>query len=216
MDSRFICQMEKVLDIYEKDYDKEYPVINFDERPCQLIEDIIQPIPLKEGQVKREDYHYERKGTAVVLGAIEALNGKRIMEVRERKTKADYCEFMKKLSKAYPKAKKIVLIQDNLNTHNASSFYEVLAAPEAFKLASRFEMVYTPKKASWLNMIEIEFSALSKQCLDRRIGDLKTLSREVEKWTEARNQKKVKIQWQFTKCHAREKFQRSYDEIVRD
>jgi transposase len=165
--------MQRVLDCYEKPYNADYPVVCFDERSCQLIEEVMQPLPTKEGSPKREDYHYKRNGTAAVLAAIEPLTGKRIMDVREQKTKKDYAEFMKELVRHYPKAKKIILIQDNLNTHNPSSFYENMPAREAFALSQRFEMIYTPKKASWLNMAEIEFSALSKQCLDRRIGELK-------------------------------------------
>jgi hypothetical protein len=138
--------MEKVLDCYETPYNADYPVLCFDERPCQLIEDVMQPIPTKEGQPKREYYHYERNGTATVLAAIEPLIGKRIVEVRKQKTKKDYAEFMKEVSAQYHKAKKIILIQDNLNTHNPSSFYENMPAKEAFELSQRFEMIYTPKK----------------------------------------------------------------------
>ena len=205
--------MEKVLDCYEKPYNSDYPVICFDERPCQLIEDVMQPMPINEGQPKREDYHYKRNGTATVLAAIEPLTGKRIVDVREQKTKKDYAEFINEVAMQYPKAKKIILIQDNLNTHNPSSFYENMPAKEAFALSKRFEMIYTPKKASWLNMAEIEFSALSKQCLDRRIGDLKILKKEVNSWTKKRNKDKVKINWQFTKNNAREKFRRFYKDI---
>lgn len=205
--------MEQVLDCYEKPYDENYPVLCFDERPCQLIEDVLEPMAIKEGKPKREDYHYKRNGTAVVLAAVEPLKGKRIAEVRAQKTKKDYAEFMNELANAYPKAKKIILIQDNLNTHNPSSFYENMPAEKAFKLSQRFEMVYTPKKASWLNMAEIEFSALSKQCLDRRIGDLKTLTKEVSAWTKKRNKDKIKINWQFTQNNARQKFKRFYKSI---
>ncbi len=206
--------MERVLDCYERPCDPNYPVVCFDERPCQLIEDILQPMPMQEGQPKREDYHYKRNGTAVVLAAVEPREGKRFIEVREQKTKTDYAEFMKKLSEQYPKAKKIILVQDNLNTHNPSSFYENMTAKEAFELSQRFEMIYTPKKASWLNMAEIEFSALSKQCLDRRIGNLKTLTKEVTAWAKKRNKDKVRINWQFTKKNAREKFERFYHDII--
>lgn len=205
--------MEKVLDLYEKPYDSDYPVICFDERPCQLIEDIVQPMPVKEGQEKREDYHYKRNGTCAVLVAVEPLSGRRLMEVYQRKTKQDYSDFMQKLSEAYPNAKRIILVQDNLNTHNSSSFYENLPPEEAFALSQRFEMVYTPKKGSWLNMAEIEFSALSKQCLDRRIGDIGILREEVRVWARDRNRKKVQIFWQFTKSKAREKFGRFYEKI---
>jgi len=213
INSAFVANMERVLDCYEKPYDPEYPVVCFDERPCQLIEDVVQPMPAKEGQDRREDYHYKRNGTAVVLAAVEPLVGARVIEVREQKTKKDYSEFMQKVADAYPDAKKIILIQDNLNTHNSSSFYENLPPEQAFALSSRFEMIYTPKKASWLNMAEIEFSALSKQCLDRRIGNIQILKKEVKIWTKARNKKKVKIDWQFTKTKARDKFDRFYKEI---
>jgi len=205
--------MEQVLDVYEQEYDVKRPVLCFDERPCQLIGDVLVPIPIMAGQPKREDYHYERNGTCVVLLAVEPLSGKRIVDVREQKTKKDYAAFMNRVAQEYQQAEKIVLIQDNLNTHNPSSFYEVFEAPEAFALSQRFEMVYTPKKASWLNMAEIEFSALSKQCLDRRIADMKTLAKEVYAWMKKRNRLKVTIDWQFTKNKARNKFQRFYEHI---
>ena len=205
--------MEQVLDVYERAYDEKRPVLCFDERPCQLIGDVLIPLPIKPGQSKREDYHYERNGTCVVLLAVEPLTGKRIVDVREQKTKKDYAAFMKTVAQEYSQAEKIVLIQDNLNTHNPSSFYEVFEAAEAFALSQRFEMVYTPKKASWLNMAEIEFSALSKQCLDRRIADMKILAKEVYAWMKKRNRLKVKIHWQFTINKARDKFQGPYQHI---
>ena len=205
--------MEKVLDIYEQPYDSRRPIICFDERPCQLIGDILVPIPMKPGQELRQDYHYKRNGTCVVLLANEPLTGKRIVNVRERKTKRDYAEFMKQVAQKYRQADKIILVQDNLNTHNPSSFYEAFSAKEAFELSQRFEMIYTPKKASWLNMAEIEFSALSRQCLDRRISEMPALAKEVYAWSKQRNQKRVTITWQFTKNKAREKFQRFYRTI---
>ena len=205
--------MEKVLDIYEQPYDSRRPIICFDERPCQLIGDILVPIPMKPGQELRQDYHYKRNGTCVVLLANEPLTGKRIVNVRERKTKRDYAEFMKQVAQKYRQADKIILVQDNLNTHNPSSFYEAFSAKEAFELSQRFEMIYTPKKASWLNMAEIEFSALSKQCLDRRISEMPVLAKEVYAWSKQRNQKRVTITWQFIKNKAREKFQRFYRTI---
>ncbi len=205
--------MEQVLDVYERPYDSRQPVICFDERPCQLLSDVLMPIPMKQGRVERQDYHYKRNGTAVVLMAVEPLAGHRIVKVTERKTKKDYAEFMKSLASRYPDVEKIVLVQDNLNTHNPSSFYEVFDAPEAFALSQRFEMVYTPKKASWLNMAEIELSALSKQCLDRRIAQRRILSKEVMTWSGKRNRLRTRITWQFTKSIAREKLYRHYDII---
>lgn len=205
--------MENVLDVYERPYNPENPVICFDERPCQLINDVLVPVPVQPGKPRREDYHYERKGTCVVLLAIEPLTGKRVVEVSERKAKADYARFMKKVVKAFSKARKITLVQDNLNTHNPSSFYENMKPQKALELSQRFEMVYTPKKASWLNMAEIEFSALSKQCLDRRIGNLGKMIKEVERWTSYRNKKKIKINWQFTNQKARDKFSKQYQGV---
>jgi hypothetical protein len=205
--------MEQVLDIYERPYDPDYPVICFDERPCQLLGDVLMPIPMKPGRVERQDYEYKRNGTCVVLMAVEPLAGRRTITVTERRTKIDYAEFMKALAASYPAAEKIVLVQDNLNTHNPSSFYEAFPAAEAFALAQRFEMVYTPKKASWLNMAEIELSALSKQCLDRRIAEIKTLAAQVGSWTKQRNRIKAGISWNFTKNDARIKLSRHYDTI---
>jgi len=202
--------MEEVLDVYEQDYNPKKPVICFDERPCQLIGDIIAPIPMKKGQVLRQDDRYKRNGTCCVMIAIEPLAGKRIVAVKERKTKKDYADFMKQLERKYHKAYKVVLVQDNLNTHNPSSFYEAFSPEYAFWLTQRFHMVYTPKKASWLNMAEIELSALSKQCLDRRIDNIKTLSAEVYVWAKQRNRQRTTISWQFTKNIAREKLSRHY------
>lgn len=205
--------MEEILDVYERDYDPKRPVICFDERPCQLIDNVLAPIPMKPGRVQRQDHHYKRNGTCVVMMAFEPLAGRRIVDVRERKTKKDYAKFMKKLEQAYPESEKIILVQDNLNTHNPSSFYETFSPKGAFRLSQRFQVVYTPKKASWLNMAEIELSALSKQCLDRRIGDVKTLSKEVHACVEQRNRQKATVSWQFTKNDARDKFGRFYHSI---
>ena len=171
------------------------------------------PIPMKQGRVERQDYHYERNGTCAVLMAVEPLAGHRIVKVRERKTKKDYADFMKDVASHYPDADKIILVQDNLNTHNPSSFYELFDAPEAFALSQRFEMAYTPKKASWLNMAEIELSALSKQCLDRRIAQRRILTKEVLAWSAKRNRFQTRITWQFTKSKAREKLGRLYNII---
>jgi transposase len=205
--------MEQVLDVYEQSYDPRRPVVCFDERPCQLIGNILMPITMKPGRIERQDYHYKRHGICVVLMAVEPLAGCRIVKVTEQKTKKDYAEFMKQLAAYYRDAEKIVLIQDNLNTHNPSSFYEVFDAPEAFALSQRFEMVYTPKKASWLNMAEIELSALSKQCLDRRIAQRRVLTKEVMTWFGKRNRLRTKITWQFTKNIARVKLGRFYNII---
>ena len=206
--------MEQVLDIYERPYDPAYPVVCFDERPCQLLGDVLMPIPMKPGRVERQDYEYKRNGTCVVLMAVEPLAGRRVVTVTKRRTKNDYAGFMKALAASYPDAVRITLVQDNLNTHNPSSFYENFPAAKAFDLAQRFEMVYTPKKASWLNMAEIELSALSKQCLDRRIAEIDTLNTEVTAWTKRRNRLKAGISWNFTKNDARQKLSRLYNTIT--
>ena len=206
----FLWQMEAVLHLYHLPYDPMYPVVCFDERPCQLIDDTIAPIPMEPAKPKREDYHYKRNGVASLFIAFEPLTGKRIVELRPRRTKVDYAHFLKQVAQYYSSATKIRLVQDNLNTHDPSSFYQTFEASAAFELTQRFEMYYTPKKGSWLNMVEIELSVLSKQCLSRRIGELSELDQEVTAWAEARNRKKVSVNWQFTLNQARQKFQRFY------
>ena len=205
--------MEHILDIYEQPYDPRRPVVCFDERPGQLLGDVLMPIPMKPGRAERQDYQYKRNGTAMVLMAVEPLAGYRMVKVTEQRTKQDYAAYMKELAAQYPAADKIVLVQDNLNTHTPSAFYEVFAAPEAFVLAQRFEMAYTPKKASWLNMAEIELSALAKQCLDRRIAQRRILTKEVMAWVTKRNRLQTKITWHFTKSKAREKLNSAYESI---
>lgn len=205
--------MERVIDLYEKDYDEQYPILSLDERPCQLLDNIMTPLLPKPGSCAKEDYHYKRMGTCCVLMAIEPKTGKRIVEVRETRKKTDYKEFLEKVAESYPNAKKITVIQDNLNTHNPSSFYENMEPKNAFDLMNRFDMVYTPKKASWLNVIEIEFAALSKQCLDRRIPTTEELRKEVLSWTAQREADEIKINWLFSKEKARKKMSSKYDKI---
>jgi hypothetical protein len=203
--------MENILHLYELPYDPKRPLICFDERPCQLIEDVLVPLPMEPGKTKREDYHYKRNGVCTVFIAFEPLTGQRFVQVRQRRTKKDYAEFMQELAEShYPSAEKIVLVQDNLNTHSPGSFYEAFRPEEAFALAQRFEMHYTPIKASWLNMVEIELSVLSKQCLDRRIGDIEILEREVLTWARQRSDQRTTVQWQFTQVKARHKFKKFY------
>jgi hypothetical protein len=203
--------MENILHLYELPYDPKRPLICFDERPCQLIEDVLVPLPMEPGKTKREDYHYKRNGVCTVFIAFEPLTGQRFVQVRQRRTKKDYAEFMQELAEShYPSAEKIVLVQDNLNTHSPGSFYEAFRPEEAFALAQRFEMHYTPIKASWLNMVEIELSVLSKQCLDRRIGDIEILEREVLTWARQRSDQRTTVQWQFTQVKARDKFKKFY------
>jgi hypothetical protein len=202
--------MEDVLDQYEQSYDPKHPLICFDERPCQLIGDILVPIPMKPGKPKKEDYEYERKGICSVFIAFNPHKGKRTTCVKEHRTKVDYADFMKNLALQYPDAESFKVVQDNLNTHSASSFYEAFSPEEAFKLAKKFEFHFTPKKGSWLNMAEIELSALSRQCLNRRIGDINILHKEVAAWENERNRARTTVRWQFGKNKAREKLHRHY------
>ena len=215
MTSDFIWHMEDVLDLYEQPYDPKRPVICFDERPCQLIGDVIIPIPLKPGSPTKEHYEYVRNGTCCIFLAFEPCAGKRLICVNKRRTKVDYANFMKKLAEHYPDAETILLIQDNLNTHTAGSFYEAIPPDDAFKLSKRFEYHYTPKKGSWLNMAEIELAALSKQCLDQRIPHIDQLEREVLAWARTRNQKRITVNWTFAQHHAREKLQRHYNNVIK-
>ena len=154
MDGIFIAKMEQILWLYAQPYEENYPVVCFDERPCFLIGDKVEPTAMQTGKVKKEHYAYEKHGSCALLAAIEPLTGKRLAQVHEQRTKKEYCLFMQALAKMYPEAIKIRLVQENLNTHNFSSFYENLPADEAFELAQKFEIYYTPKSASWLNMIE--------------------------------------------------------------
>lgn len=208
--------MEHLLSLYAQPYDAQHPVICFDERPCFLIGDQIAPLMMQSGRVRREHYAYEKNGSCALLAAIEPLTGERLAQVKPQRTKKEYTEFCQALSACYPKAKKIRLVQDNLNTHNASSFYEHLPAQEAFALAERFEFHYTPKSASWLNMIEIEFSVLSRQCLDRRIPTQEQLEKEVLALVKERAEKKIKITWQFSIEMARTKLNKHYQRVNPD
>jgi hypothetical protein len=168
---------------------------------------------MREGRPKRFDYEYERAGTACLLVAFEPLTGRRIVETSRQRTKADYCRFMQRVAEMFPKADQVVLVQDNLNTHNASSFYENLPPAEAFTLAQRFEMHYTPRHGSWLNMAELELSALSRICLSRRISSIEELDGQVQALVKERNELQIKVEWQFTISQAREKLSRHYEKV---
>jgi hypothetical protein len=207
--------MEDVLHQHELPYDPKRPKVNFDERPCQLIGDVVQPIPMEPGKVRREHYEYARNGVCNLFIALEPLAGRRVCAVFQHRTGNEYAMFMKMLSELhYPHAEKIVVIQDNLNTHNPGSFYKILSPEQAYDLSSRFEFHYTPKKASWLNMAEIELSVISKQCLNRRIATQEQLKNEVYALVEERNRIKATVNWSFTKTKARKKLERHYPTIT--
>jgi DDE superfamily endonuclease len=177
--------MEDVLEVYHRPHDRDRPVVCVDETSKQLIAETRVPIPAKPGKPERYDYEYERNGTANLFMMFAPLEGRRHVKVTDRHTAVDYAQVLKDLSDThYPNASKIVLVQDNLNTHKPASLYEAFPAEEARRLVERFEWHYTPKHGSWLDMAEAELSVLSTQCLDRRIADKKTLTEEVAAWEE--------------------------------
>jgi len=207
--------MERILWLYALAYDPDYPVVCFDERPCFLIGDKVDPIAMQEGKVRKEHYAYEKNGSCTLFAAIEPLTGNRLGQVHRYRTRKEFTLFCQTLSAIYPDAKKIRLVLDNLNTHNSGAFYANLPADEAFALAQRFDFWFTPKSASWLNMIEIEFSALARLCLHRRIPTMEKLESEVLTLIADRRQKQIKINWQFSIETCREKLNARYS-IVND
>jgi len=208
--------MEHLLWLYAQPYDPLFPVICFDERPCFLIGDLLDPLPLQAGQVVKEHYAYTKHGSCALLAAVEPLTGKRLAEVYKRRTKREYALFCQSIATHWPEAQKILLVQDNLNTHNASSFYEHLPADEAFQLAQKFEFIYTPKSASWLNMIEIEFSAIARKCLHRRIPTIEQVRSEVLAIVHERDEKRIKLNWQFSISVARIRMNSHYQKVHPD
>lgn len=207
--------MEDVLDLYAEPYSALFPVVCFDERPCFLIADVLTPIPLKPGQPLRYDYEYEKKGSANLFGFLEPRTGKRQLQVTERRTKQDFARAIKHLlTELYPDAVKVRLVLDNLNTHTVAALYDTFPAEEARCLARRLEFHFTPKHGSWLNAVELEFAALSKQCLDRRIGSIEELTAEVTAWCGERNVSGPTIDWRFDTPTARKKLKRVYPRLA--
>ena len=200
--------METVLHTYSLPYNPKRPVLCFDERPCFLIGDVLQPLPMSKGQSQREDYQYEKHGSCCVLLAFEPHTGRRWLKVYTQRTAKEYTHFMRYLTGQFPNAESITLVQDN--THHPGSFYSQLDPHKAFALAQRFTWIYTPKHASWLNMVELEFSALARQCLNRRISSQALLEKETLAWAKARNKAQVKVSWQFSIQTARTKLHRHY------
>jgi DDE superfamily endonuclease len=203
--------MEDILDVYQRRYDPKRPLVCVDETSKQLIAETRVPIAAKPGQPARHDYEYRRNGTANLFMMFAPLEGWRRVKVTDRHTALDYAQVLKELSDThFPSAEKIVLVQDNLNTHKPASLYEAFPPAEARRLVERFEWHYTPKHGSWLDMAESELGVLSSQCLDRRIPDQRVLKQEVEAWEAVRNKKHTKADWQFTTENARVKLKRLY------
>ena len=213
-DAAFVWNMEDILEVYKRPYNPNCPLICMDEMPKQLLGDIREPQPMQQGQPTREDYAYKRNGVADLFMLFEPLQGKRHILVTEQRRRVEWAAAMKYLAdELHPDAEKIVVVMDNLNTHTPASFYETYAPEEARRLTERFEFHYTPKHGSWLNMAEIELSALTRQCLDRRIADQDTLTQEVQAWQARRNSEVVKVHWQFTTADARIKLRHLYPKI---
>lgn len=206
--------MEDVLDVYARPYDDDRPVVCVDEGGKQLIGDVREPLPVRPGSPAKQDYEYERAGMANLFMAVEPLGGVRHVEVTQRKTAVDFARFLKRVSDEwYPDCEQVALVCDNLNTHTPACLYEAFEPAEARRLAGRFEWHHTPKHGSWLNVAECELSVVARQCLDRRIPDLGTLTREVAAWERARNAAVVKVDWQFTTADARVKLKRLYPTV---
>ena len=207
----FVCHMEDVLEVYHRPFDPQRPVVCLDETTKQLVSETRTPLPATAGRPVSYDYEYERQGVASLFMLCAPLHGWREVSVRERKTRVDYAQCLRALAEEhFPQAEKIVLVQDNLNTHAAASLYEAFEPVTARRLLERFEFHYTPKHGSWLNIAEIELSVLNRQCLDRRIGDWNRLRQEVTAWTARRNQPQCKINWRFTTAAARIKLKKLY------
>jgi len=206
--------MEDVLEVYSRPYDPDFPVVCMDESCKQMIGDVSKPVPAAPGHPQLVDHEYVRNGVAEIFLEVEPLAGRRHVEVTERRGRLEWAEFVRAmLEERYPHAKKVVLVMDNLNTHNVASFYERFPAGEAKRLAERLEIHYTPKHGSWLDIAEIELSTLARQCLNRRIETMETMRKEIRAWNSDRNNKQTKVNWQFTCADARIKLRRLYPSI---
>ena len=206
--------MEDVLDVYQREYDENCPVVCMDEKPYQLLDESREPIPMKPGAAKRYDSEYIRNGTCSIFIFTEALKGWRNVSVSERRTKKDWAGYVAELLEVhYPATPKVCLVMDNLNTHTISSLYEAFPPEKARALAKRLEIHYTPKHGSWLNIAEIELAAMTAQCLGPRIPNIDTLASELGAWNTARNNSSATVKWQFTAEDARIKLLRLYPNI---
>lgn len=207
----YVAKMEDVLEVYQRPYDPQRPVVCLDEKRKELHSTPRGTLPMEPGQEAREDYEYARHGTTNLFLAVEPLAGRRSVRVTERRTARDFAEELRRLvDEEYPDAERIVLVTDNLNTHTPACLYERFAPEEARRIARKIEWHYTPEHGSWLNIAECELAALSGQCLNRRIADRETLVREAGAWEARRNAARVTIDWQFTAADARIKLKRLY------
>jgi transposase len=217
VDGTYVARMEDVLDLYAEDADPTHPVVCFDESPTQLIGEVREPIPAEPGQPERYDCEYRRNGTANLFVFLDAHRSWRHVKVTEHRTARDFALCMRDLTDShYPNAELIRVVMDNLSTHNPGALYETFPAAEAHRILQRLEFHYTPKHASWLNMVEIEIGVLRGQCLDRRIGERETLIAEIEAWQRQRNVSGDRIKWKFTTQKARHKLARAYPDTTKE
>jgi hypothetical protein len=207
----FVAAMEDVLEVYHRPHDPDRPLVCLDETSKQLVAETREPLPMRPGQPARFDYEYKRNGTANLFMLFAPLEGWRHVKLTERRTAIDFAHVLRDLSDIhFARAAKIVLVQDNLNTHAPSSLYEAFEPTQARRIVERFEWHYTPKHGSWLNLAESELAVLSGQCLDRRIPDAATLTAEVDAWRKRRNTHNAKANWHFTTTNARVKLKSLY------
>ena len=210
----FVAAMEDILEVYVRPYDPIFPVICMDESSAQLIGEVREPIPVSPGHPVLIDDEYVRNGVASIFMEVEPLGGRRKVKITERRTRIDWAHFIKEmLDERYPKAEKVILVMDNLNTHSIASLYAAFPPEEARRLASRLEIHYTPKHGSWLNIAEIELSVLKRQCLAGRIATIEKMRDEVHQWNIDRNTRQSKVDWQFRTKDARIKLKRLYPNI---
>lgn len=213
-DADFVFHMEDVLEVYTRPYNPLRPQVCMDEANTQLLADTREALPMEPGKPEREDYEYERNGVCNVFLACEPLAGKRFIMVAAQRTKQEWAQFIRQLAEVhYPHAEKIVLVMDNLNTHTLAALYEVFPVAEARRLCRRFEVHYTPKHGSWLNMAEIELSILGRQCLSQRLASLDIAQQQIAAWTTRRNQQQSTIDWRFTAEDASIKLKHLYPSI---
>jgi hypothetical protein len=213
--AEFVAAMEEVLEVYARRPDPARPLVCLDECTKQLTREVRTPQAAAPGQPAREDYEYERNGVAAVFCAVAPHLGWRHVQERERKTRSDYAAFLRELAdRHFPDAERIVLVQDNLNTHSPASLYEAFPPAEAARIKARFEFHFTPKHGSWMNIAEIELSALARGCLARRIPDRPTLAAQLRAWQHDRNHAAPRIRWQFTTADARIKLLKLYPSLV--
>ena len=206
--------MEDILDLYQQPFNDSFPVICMDEKPQQLLGETRDCIPMKPGEPQKQDGEYIRNGTCCIFMFTEPLAGWRHVTVNERRTRVDWAHQIRELLEVhYANTPKIRLVMDNLNTHSVASLYEAFAPDIARRLAKRLEIHYTPKHGSWLNIAEIELSALTRQCLDRRIATIEALQQEVSEWAVARNKNQKGVDWQFTTDSARTKLKKLYPQF---